>query len=55
MTMTHEEARAAAARSRAAQGLPPTISDPETLDKVAAMMADALVSREVTADVGKVA
>ncbi|SRR6266498_485919 len=43
MLMTPEEARAAVARSRAKQGLPPTIPDPETLDKVAAMVADALL------------
>lgn len=40
--MTYEEARRAAARSRAAQGLPPTITDAETLDRVAAMVADAI-------------
>jgi hypothetical protein len=27
-------------RSRAEQGLPPTISDPETLERVAALLAD---------------
>jgi hypothetical protein len=41
--MTREEARSAAARSRATQGLPPTITNPETLDRVAAMVADALL------------
>jgi hypothetical protein len=40
--MTPEEARAAAARSRAKQGLPPTISDPETLERVAALAAEVL-------------
>jgi len=42
--MTAEEMRAWVAESRAKQGLPPTIRDPDTIAKVAAMVADALVA-----------
>jgi hypothetical protein len=42
--MTADEAHARAARSRATQGLGPTITDPETIAKVAAMVAEALAA-----------
>jgi hypothetical protein len=41
--MTPAEVRAWVAETRASQGLPPTITDPTTLAKLAAMVADTMV------------
>jgi hypothetical protein len=44
--MTREELRAWVAASRAEQGLPPTIADPETLRAVAGMVADTILAAQ---------
>ena len=41
--MTPAEIAARVAETRARQGLPPTISDPATLAKLAALVADTMV------------
>jgi hypothetical protein len=41
--MTPAEIAAQVAETRARQGLPPTISDPTTLAKLAAMVADTMI------------
>ncbi|HEX9993911.1 MAG TPA: hypothetical protein VGB14_13360 [Acidimicrobiales bacterium] len=42
--MTDDEVRALLKRSRAAQGLPPVVTDPEALAKAAALVVDAMSS-----------
>lgn len=44
--MTRDEARQRAAASRARQGLPATISNPEAVAAVASLIADALLQVE---------
>jgi hypothetical protein len=41
--MTSAEVRARVAETRARQGLPPTITDPTTLARLAAMVADTMI------------
>lgn len=41
--MTREELRAWIAETRARQGLPPTITDPTVLARLAALVADTIV------------
>jgi hypothetical protein len=43
VTVDLEALRAEVAASRAVQGLPPTITDPETIAAAAALLADVLV------------
>jgi hypothetical protein len=44
--MTPAEVRAWVAETRARQGLPPTISDPTVLAKLAALVADTIRERD---------